>query len=89
MTFHAYFRYVCLFLTCLYMVFSAHMHAQEYRQRSDTTRTLLIIDGETGNPIEGAGVFSRRAGACQLIRRNGNYSFREFLRYSPCTESGV
>lgn len=48
MTFHAYFRYVCLFLTCLYMVFSAHMHAQECRQRSDTTRTLLIIDGETG-----------------------------------------
>lgn len=56
MTFHAYFRYVCLFLTCLYMAFSAHMHAQEYRQRSDTTRTLLIIDGENGNPIEGAGV---------------------------------
>lgn len=48
MTFHAYFRYVCLFLTCLYMAFSAHMHAQEYRQRSDTTRTLLIIDGENG-----------------------------------------
>lgn len=40
------------------MVFSAHMHAQEYRQRSDTTRTLLIIDGETGNPIEGAGVLA-------------------------------
>ena len=58
MTFHAYFRYVCLFLTCLYMVFSAHMHAQECRQRSDTTRTLLIIDGETGNPIEGAGVLA-------------------------------
>ena len=34
------------------------MHAQEYRQRSDTTRTLLIIDGETGNPIEGAGVLA-------------------------------
>ena len=58
MTFHAYSRYVCLFLTCLYMVYSAHMHAQEYRQRSDTTRTLLIIDGETGNPIEGAGVLA-------------------------------
>lgn len=58
MTFHAYFRYVCLFLTCLYMAFSAHMHAQEYRQRSDTTRTLLIIDGENGNPIEGAGVLA-------------------------------
>ena len=27
--------------------------------------------------------------ACQLIRRNGNYSFKEFRRYSPCTESGV
>ena len=34
------------------------MHAQEYRQRSDTTRTLLIIDGENGNPIEGAGVLA-------------------------------
>lgn len=52
MTFHAYFRYVCLFLTCLYMAFSAHMHAQEYRQRSDTTRTLLIIDGENGTLLK-------------------------------------
>ena len=56
MTFHAYSRYVCLFLTCL---IAAGIPVHAYVQNIPyTDRTLLIIDGETGNPIEGAGVLA-------------------------------
>lgn len=30
------------------------MYAQKYRQQSDTHKTLLVVDKETGRPIEGA-----------------------------------
>ena len=54
MTFHAYFQYVCLFIVWLCAISPTRMYAQKYRQQSDTHRTLLVVDKETGRPIEGA-----------------------------------
>ena len=56
----------CIFPICVsvpylsvYGIFLHIMHAQEYGQRSDTTRTLLTMRrGKTETPIEGAGVLA-------------------------------
>lgn len=59
MTFHAYFQYVCLFIVWLCAISPTRMYAQKYRQQSDTHRTLLVVDKETGRPIEGAYILWR------------------------------
>ncbi len=55
MTFHAYFQYACLLVVCLCIV-SPSMEARVQRDRPPigTRNTLLVIDQESGLPIEGA-----------------------------------
>ena len=55
MTFHAYLQYVCLLVVCLCTLPSPmEARVQADRQSTGTRDTLLVIDQESGLPIEGA-----------------------------------
>ena len=90
MTFHAYFQYVCLFIVWLCAISPTRMYAQKYRQQSDTHRTLLVVDKETGRPIEGAYILLENQTPCQFNRRKNHYPLEDkFQGYSSCTEFGL
>ena len=60
MTFHAYLQYVCLLLVCLCTLPSPmEARVQADRQSTGTRDTLLVIDQESGLPIEGAYILTR------------------------------
>ena len=69
MTFHAYFQYVCLFIVWLCAISPTRMYAQKYRQQSDTHRTLLVVDKETGRPIEGAYILLENQLSISILTR--------------------
>lgn len=55
MTFHAYLQYACLLVVCLCTLPSPmEARVQADRQSTGTRDTLLVIDQESGLPIEGA-----------------------------------
>ena len=61
MTFHAYLQYVCLLVVCLCTLPSPmEARVQADRQSTGTRDTLLVIDQESGLPIEGADVYKRQ-----------------------------
>ena len=60
MTFHAYLQYVCLLVVCLCTLPSPmEARVQADRQSTGTRDTLLVIDQESGLPIEGAYILTR------------------------------
>lgn len=90
MTFHAYFQYVCLFIVWLCAISPTRMYAQKYRQQSDTHRTLLVVDKETGRPIEGAYILLENQPLASSTRRKNHYPLEDkFQGYSSCTEFGL
>ncbi|UVS34520.1 hypothetical protein NXX87_28325 [Bacteroides faecis] len=66
------------------------MYAQKYRQQSDTHRTLLVVDKETGRPIEGAYILLENQ---PLASSTGGRIIipleDKFQGYSSCTEFGL
>ena len=91
MTFHAYLQYVSLLVVCLYTV-SSPMEArvQADRQSTGTRDTLLVIDQESGLPIEGAYILTGERLLVSSPPWNDCFQpWNMFYGYSPRAVPGV
>lgn len=91
MTFHAYLQYACLLVVCLCTLPSPmEARVQADRQSTGTRDTLLVIDQESGLPIEGAYILTGGTVTCQLPPWNDCFrSWNVFHGYGPRAVPGL